>query len=352
MADPGPPPSAEAPAMKTRPFVVLVASHWLSLVGVSLALAGLLCWLFLLPLQMRGHAENPYIGILAFVVLPLVFFLGLGLTPIGVFLARRRVRTRFQTEVMDRSAAYKRLALVLGVTTAVNAVVGTQLTYRAVEHMETAQFCGSCHVMTPEFKSHENMPHAQITCVQCHVTPGVGGWVESKMAGTRQLMEVVFDTHQRPIPSALETNRLVPSNETCEQCHWRELPGSVRLRVISKFAEDEANTPTQTVLTVLVGGGNRGGIHGATWVPASRSDTRPRTRSGRSSRGSNTRTAAKASRARTSGRRPRPRRWRPCRSTRCSASIATIAPPTRSIRPRGRWTRPSRGAGCPRPSPT
>jgi nitrate/TMAO reductase-like tetraheme cytochrome c subunit len=196
-------------------------------------------------------------------VLPLVFFLGLGLTPIGVFLARRRVRTRFHTEALDRSAAYKRLAVVLGVTTAVNAVVGTQLTYRAVEHMETAQFCGSCHVMTPEFKSHENMPHAQITCVQCHVTPGVGGWVDSKMAGTRQLMEVVFNTHQRPIPSTLETNRLVPSNQTCEQCHWRELPGAVRLRVITKFAEDEANTPTQTVLTVLVGGGNRGGIHGS-----------------------------------------------------------------------------------------
>ena len=122
-----------------------------------------------------------------------------------MFLARRRVRARFQTEVMDRSAAYKRLAVVLGVTTAVNAVVGTQLTYRAVEHMETAQFCGSCHVMTPEFKSHENMPHAQITCVQCHVTPGVGGgW--SKMAGTRQLMEVVFNTISGRF-SALETNR-------------------------------------------------------------------------------------------------------------------------------------------------
>jgi hypothetical protein len=179
------------------------------------------------------------------------------------------------------------------------------------------------------------MPHAQITCVQCHVTPGVGGWVESKMAGTRQLMEVVFNTHQRPIPSALETNRLVPSNETCEQCHWRELPGSVRLRVISKFAEDEANTPTQTVLTVLVGGRQSGGIHGSHMGPGSRSDTRPRTRSGRSSRGSSTRTARKASRAPTSRRRRRPRRWRPCRSTRCSASIATIVPPTRSIRPRG-----------------
>jgi hypothetical protein len=75
MADPGPPPSPEAPAMQTRPFVVLVASHWLSQLGVGLALTALLCWLFMLPVQMRGHVDNPYIGILAFVVLPLVFFL-------------------------------------------------------------------------------------------------------------------------------------------------------------------------------------------------------------------------------------------------------------------------------------
>jgi nitrate/TMAO reductase-like tetraheme cytochrome c subunit len=266
MADPGPPPS-EAPAMTTRPFVVLVASHWLSQLGVGLALTALLCWLFMLPVQMRGHVDNPYIGILAFVVLPLVFFLGLGLTPIGVFLARRRVRKHFETEVLDRSAAFKRLAVVLGVTTAVNLVVGTQLTYRAVEHMETAQFCGSCHVMTPEFRSHENVAHAQITCVECHVTPGVGGWVESKMAGTRQLMEVTFNSYQRPIPSALESNRLVPARQTCEECHWRELAGSVRLRVISKFAEDESNTPTQTVLSMLIGGGTRGGIHGVHMAP-------------------------------------------------------------------------------------
>jgi hypothetical protein len=117
--------------------------------------------------------------------------------------------------------------------------------------------------MTPEFRSHEDAPHAQVTCVECHVAPGVGGWLESKMAGTRQLVEVIFNSHPRPIPSALETNRLVPAKQTCEQCHWRELPGSVRVRVLSKFAEDEANTPTQTVLAMMVGGATRGGIHGS-----------------------------------------------------------------------------------------
>jgi len=248
---------------KDRPFVVLVASHWLSLAGAALALAGFLCWLLLLPLQVRGHADNPYIGILAFVVLPLVFFLGLALIPAGVFLARRRLRTHFETAIADKGAAYRRLATVLGLTTVVNVAVGTQLTYRAVEHMETVQFCGqACHVMTPEFKGHQKAPHMQVACVECHVAPGVGGWVASKMAGTRQLVETLFDSYERPIPSALETNRLVPAKQTCELCHWRDLTGGARVRVITKFAEDEANTATQTVLTMMIGGGARGGIHG------------------------------------------------------------------------------------------
>jgi NapC/NirT cytochrome c family, N-terminal region len=260
-------PNAAQPAgpsvSQPRPFVLMVASHWLSLLGVGIALSALLCWLFLLPLQVRGHAENPYIGILAFVILPLAFFLGLALVPLGVFLARHRIRGRFLTEVADRTAAYRRLAIVLGVTTVLNFAVGTQLTYRAVEHMETVQFCGqSCHVMTPEFTGHEGAPHAQVTCVECHVAPGVVGWVQSKAAGTRQLLEVVFDSYPRPIPSALETNRLVPARQTCELCHWRDKPGGARLRLITKFAEDEANTESQTVLTMLVGGPAQGGIHG------------------------------------------------------------------------------------------
>ena len=39
--------------------------------------------------------------------------------------------------------------------TLANLVIGSQVSYRAVEHMETVQFCGqSCHVMKPEFTAH------------------------------------------------------------------------------------------------------------------------------------------------------------------------------------------------------
>jgi nitrate/TMAO reductase-like tetraheme cytochrome c subunit len=129
--------------------------------------------------------------------------------------------------------------------------------------METPQFCGAtCHVMHPQFAAYQNSPHSRVECVECHVAPGAAGWISSKAAGTRQLVETVLNTYRRPIPSALESNRLVAARETCENCHWPEAFGGVRLRVISKYAEDEANTRTQTVLMMMVGGGKFGGIHG------------------------------------------------------------------------------------------
>src|SRR5262249_13936704 len=147
--------------------------------------------------------------------------------------------------------------------TALNIVIGTQGTYRAVDHMETTQFCGqSCHVMKPEFTAHESSPHARVLCVECHVGPGAAGFVRAKAAGTRQLMEVVFNRVQEPIPSAMETNRLVPSRDTCEHCHWSQLFAASKLRVIFHFKDDELNTQSQTVLMMLTGGGDTGGIHG------------------------------------------------------------------------------------------
>jgi mono/diheme cytochrome c family protein len=74
---------------------------------------------------------------------------------------------------------------------------------------------------------------------------------------------VIFNSFPRPIESAMESDRLVPSADTCEQCHAREKLIGPRLRVLSKFKDDEANSRTETVLMMMVGGGTGGGIHGA-----------------------------------------------------------------------------------------
>jgi len=134
--------------------------------------------------------------------------------------------------------------------------------------METVQFCGqSCHVMQPEFTAHQMAPHQQVACIGCHVAPGASGWVKSKMAGTRQLAGVILNNFPRPIESAMESDRLVPSAETCEECHSRDKAAAPRLRVLTKYKDDEANTRTETVLMMLIGGGKYGGIHGVHMGP-------------------------------------------------------------------------------------
>ena len=48
-------------------LLVAVSSHWVSLTGLALALTALISWMFVLPVHVRGHAGNPYIGILVFI---------------------------------------------------------------------------------------------------------------------------------------------------------------------------------------------------------------------------------------------------------------------------------------------
>ena len=251
-----------------RPAWFLLTRHWLSLVGTALVTTAGISWLFVLPLHISGRLGNPYIGIVTFLILPVVFFAGLALIPIGVFLSRRSIEAGLSSAEFDRKAALHRLAWFFGITTFMNVLIGTQVTYRAVAHMETPQFCGAtCHAMRPEFAAFQHSPHSSLECVQCHVSPGAAGWLASKASGTRQLFEQIADSYAKPVPPALESNRLVPARETCENCHWAERFGSVRLRVITHYAEDEQNSRSQTVLMMMVGGSKFAGIHGSHFGP-------------------------------------------------------------------------------------
>ena len=251
-----------------RSILVLLTSHWISMAGVTLVTLAGFSWIFVLPAHLSGRVENPYIGLLVFIAIPAVFFLGLVLIPVGIALSKRRV-ARQLAALPDRHTALRRAGIFFAVMTAANVIIGSQVSFQAVEHMDTVQFCGqSCHVMKPEFTAHLQPPHQQVACASCHIAPGTTGWLKGKMSGTRQLMEVIFNSFPRPIESALASNRLVSSAETCEQCHARQKYIGPRLRVTAKYAPDEANTRTETVLTMLVGGGApdgsaSGGIHGA-----------------------------------------------------------------------------------------
>jgi nitrate/TMAO reductase-like tetraheme cytochrome c subunit len=261
---------AEPPVRWRGPLSPLVhlANNWISMVGVVVVTTATVCWLFLLPTTLRGEAANPYIGILSFMMLPAVFFVGLLLIPVGIYLRNRREHAAgiYPVDFPPlnwRNADLRRLVAFVGLTTLVNLVIASQATYAAINYMDSVSFCGqTCHtVMQPEFMAYQNSPHAHVECVSCHIGPGASWFVRSKLSGVGQVFAVTFHTYPRPIPTPVHNLR--PARETCEQCHWPQKYGEDRLRVFPKFADDETNTLTKTVMLLKIGGGNNGlGIHG------------------------------------------------------------------------------------------
>jgi hypothetical protein len=249
------------------PFVHL-SNNWISLAGVIIVTTATILWLFLLPITLRGETENPYVGILAFLTIPGPFFGGLILIPLGIWLKRRKEGKSgvYPSDFPTLSWAnpeLRRLVYFVGATTVANIAIASQLTYGAVNYMDSPTFCGqTCHtVMQPEFTAYQNSPHSRVECVRCHIGPGAGWFVKSKLSGVGQVVAVTLHTYPTPIPTPVHNLR--PARETCEACHWPQKYGEDRVRVINKFADDETNTNTKTVLLMKIGGGNHGiGIHG------------------------------------------------------------------------------------------
>ena len=254
--------------------IAYFSNNLISRIGIVLVTAAAVAWIILLPQLLRGPTSNPYIGILLFVGLPIVFIGGLLLIPVGVFFERRRARASGQAEpaALDfRAPAVRKLALFIALATFVNIVITSQLSYSAVNYMETSHFCGQvCHVMNPEFTAHEQSPHSAVECSGCHVGTGASGFVMAKLAGTRQLVSLTLGTYSRPIP-APEPERLPGAAQTCQRCHAAERMIGDRLIVRHEFADDEQNSLTSTVLRMKVGGGQAGmGIHGVHLRPGAR----------------------------------------------------------------------------------
>ena len=238
-----------------RAFIGMLTRHPLSLIGSTIATAASTIFLIFFVLGLFGMEQHPYVGILAYVVLPTLFVLGLALIPIGLRRARKQKpgATAFPIIDLNREPVRNRV-MVFIVLTVVNVVIIAVATYKGVEVMDTKAFCGeTCHtVMAPEFTALQRGAHASVNCVDCHIGPGAGWFVKSKLSGSWQVVSVTFDLYPRPIPTPVHNLR--PARETCEQCHWPQKFVGDRLKVLTKYAEDEANTEKKTVLLLRVGG--------------------------------------------------------------------------------------------------
>ena len=244
----------------------------MSYLGILMTTAAAMLIGILLLIDLLADVHSAYLGVLVFFILPVFFMAGLLLVAWGMWDEHKRRRKTAVVEVprfpiLDlniRGHQVRFIAFVGGTVFA--ALLLTVVAYEAYHFTESLTFCGElCHVvMHPEATASQNSPHARVSCAGCHVGPGAGWYVKSKLAGTRQMFAVLLRTYPKPIPPAIQ--HLRPARETCEECHWPEKFYGSKLKVWTHFAFDEHNTAHDVSFLTRIGGGESttrggGGIH-------------------------------------------------------------------------------------------
>ena len=236
--------------------------NYISLAGFVIALTSLISIIFLLILEITERADQPYLGILIWILLPGMMLFGLFIVLVGMWFERRRRRKLTPEQIaayplLDLSGPRRRrMFLTFLVCSFIFLMVSAFGSYRAFEYTESVEFCGQlCHtVMKPEFVAYSAAPHSRIRCVECHVGEGAEGYIRAKLGGVRQLYKVATGTYDKPIKTPVHDMR--PAHETCGKCHWSEKFYGDQLKVFNHYGFDEKSSLRQIRLLVKVGGGN------------------------------------------------------------------------------------------------
>ena len=244
----------------------------LSLIGGALTSASALTLIGFWVVEIFGHggSNNPYLGILFDLCLPALFLFGLFLIPVGIWRRRSHLKATGQIpsifpQIDLRDPIFRHGVDFVIIATFINfAIVGTA-SYRGVAYMDTPSFCGqACHVMAPEWNAYHVASHAGVACTECHIAPGVPGFVHAKMNGTRQLLMVILHNSPRPIMAG---DKLPPAQATCLNCHNPTGLAGDKLLIKTSYGDDEKSSVTRTLVLMHVGGrdqfGKLSGIHGA-----------------------------------------------------------------------------------------
>lgn len=229
--------------------------------GAALLVASLVTFLFLMLSELGTGQVSPYVGLLNYVLLPVLGALGAVLWWVGVRLRRRRGAlaadspgepSRFD---FRKIRTQQHLLLLTGGLAAGLIFLMSLGGVRAVEYTESEVFCGEvCHtVMEPEYVAYRHDAHAQVACVDCHVGEGAGAFVRAKINGMHQVWSVATGGYPRPIPAPVQDIR--EPSDTCEQCHWPDrdlgtMPLSREYHLTEGF-----DRPWSLEMSVFVGGG-------------------------------------------------------------------------------------------------
>lgn len=247
--------------------------NYISFAGALIVAASLTSIFLLFLIELTKAADNPYLGIVTYVILPAFLILGILIILGGMLWERRRRRRSPESHIAEypkidlNHPRQRRIALTLVGISFVFIFMSAFGSYRAYEYSESVEFCGqTCHsVMKPEHVAFQATSHASIRCVDCHVGHGAQSYARAKLNGARQLYALAFGTYSVPITTPVHNMR--PANETCEQCHWPSKFYGAEIKTFNHYAYDEQNSLRQTRMLISVGGGdpNTGPVAGIHW---------------------------------------------------------------------------------------
>lgn len=86
----------------------------------------------------------------------------------------------------------------------------------SMEVTSQPQFCGSCHIMEPYYKSWQNSSHKNIACVECHIPPGVTSEFRKKYEALSMVVKYFTGTYSTNPWTEIE-------DASCLRCHERRL---------------------------------------------------------------------------------------------------------------------------------
>jgi NapC/NirT cytochrome c family, N-terminal region len=235
-------------------------NNWISIAGkiFSIICFVIITCLFLLDFFLPQ--KNPYLGILAYMLVPGFLILSLLLIPGGALIERARSRKSGyipKFPVIDfNNPLHQKWAYTTWAVVTVFLLFSAIGIYKAYDFTESNTFCGRvCHtVMEPEYTAYHESSHARVKCAQCHIGEGAVWFVRSKLSGVYQVYSVLAKAYPRPIATPVHSLR--PAPETCEQCHWpQKFFGSVEQNH-AYFLPDKLNTEWRTRMLIFVGGGS------------------------------------------------------------------------------------------------
>jgi hypothetical protein len=232
-----------------------------TLIGAAIAAVSLGLILFLVLLESLSRTPKPYMGIVAFVVLPACMLIGIAILIAGIVRENRRERQGkphgMHLPTFDLNIPHTRTAFTFFSGGVILLLLFSAFgSFKAYEATDSDQFCGEmCHtVMAPEYTAYQYSPHARVGCVKCHIGPGADWFVRSKLSGAYQVYATLFNKYPKPIPTPIENLR--PAQETCEQCHWPRHFYSEKVLKNSYYLTDSANSKWMIELLIKIGGGN------------------------------------------------------------------------------------------------